>query len=225
MVHTGWIHLDVTVRKFTWKRDMRTKWWDTGLILPCDIVCIFVDITDCCKYVWIVMTNACKHVTTIFDDSKDELNEQFQIMRAILFRHLIWSKLYIIYGSRSDIASRQCINISGCHSFEYNYHNQTGLNCWESIYFILHKLSNVWFPVTFIYCLISYTQGDYLNFNIEYFGVTIWHPFTIWHLFTNWHFFKDCHRYIELFACKEARITHNYLTIYFIHIASTKISD
>ena len=64
------------------------------------------------------------------------------------------------------------------------------LHCWESTYCILHKLSNIWFPVTFIYCLISYIQGDYLNFNIAYFGVTIWHPFTIWHLFINWHLFK-----------------------------------
>ena len=45
--------------------------------------------------------------------------------------------------------------------------------CWESTYFILHKLSNVWSPVTITYCLILYTQRDYLNFNIVYFGVTI----------------------------------------------------
>ena len=45
--------------------------------------------------------------------------------------------------------------------------------CWESTYFILHKFSNVWIPVTLTYCLISYTQRDYLNFNIGYFGVTI----------------------------------------------------
>ena len=45
--------------------------------------------------------------------------------------------------------------------------------CWDSTYFILHKLSNVWFPITFIYCLILYTQGDCLNSNIAYFGVTI----------------------------------------------------
>ena len=32
-----------------------------------------------------------------------------------------------------------------------------GTECWESTYFMLHKFSNVWFPVTFIYCLISYT--------------------------------------------------------------------
>ena len=46
-------------------------------------------------------------------------------------------------------------------------------NCWESTYFILHKLSNVWIPVTLTFCLISYTKRDYLNFNIAYFGVTI----------------------------------------------------
>ena len=45
--------------------------------------------------------------------------------------------------------------------------------CWESTYFILHKLSNVWFPVTITYCLISYTQRYYFNFNIAYFSVTI----------------------------------------------------
>ena len=32
-------------------------------------------------------------------------------------------------------------------------------------------------------------------------------------------------RYIDFFACKDVRITHNYYTIYFIYIASTKISD
>ena len=41
----------------------------------------------------------------------------------------------------------------------------------------------------------------------------------------SWHLVYDCHRYIELFACKAARITHNDYTIYFIYIVSTKISD
>ena len=35
------------------------------------------------------MTNAHKHVTTIFDDSTHALNMSFQIMRVILFHHLI----------------------------------------------------------------------------------------------------------------------------------------
>ena len=35
------------------------------------------------------MTNAREHVTTIFDDSTHALKVSFQIMQAILFRHLI----------------------------------------------------------------------------------------------------------------------------------------
>ena len=35
------------------------------------------------------MTNACEHATTIFDDSTHALKVSFQIMQAILFRHLI----------------------------------------------------------------------------------------------------------------------------------------
>ena len=54
-----------------------------------DIVWIYVDIPDCCKYVWIFMNNACKYVTTIFDDSTHALNVSFYIMRVILFCHLI----------------------------------------------------------------------------------------------------------------------------------------
>ena len=81
--------------------------------------------------------------------------------------------------------------------------------CWESTYFILHKLSNVWIPVTINYYLISYTQRDYLYFNIYYFGVTIWHPFTIWHLFTNWHIFTIA---IDILICLLAK-TWELLTI------------
>ena len=54
-----------------------------------------------------------------------------------------------------------------------------GSLCWESTYFILHKFSNIWIPVTLTYCLISYAQRGYLNFNIAYFGITILNTFTI----------------------------------------------
>ena len=74
--------------------------------------------------------------------------------------------------------------------------------CWESISFILHKLSNVWIPVTLTCCLISYTQRDCLMFNIDYFVFTIWHPFTIWHLFTNWHLFTIA---IDILICLLAK--------------------
>ena len=59
------------------------------MICLCNIVQIFVDISDCCKYVRFVMTNKHEHVTTIFDDSMHAFNVSFRIMRSILFSHLI----------------------------------------------------------------------------------------------------------------------------------------
>ena len=52
--------------------------------------------------------------------------------------------------SRLPKLDKLCINYASTRILESS-------KCWESTYFMLHKLSNVWFPVTLIYCLISYT--------------------------------------------------------------------
>ena len=98
------------------------------MICPCYIVWIYVDIPDCCRYIHIVMINAWKHVTTIFDNSTYVLNVSFHIMRSNIIMSFNWSKFYIIHGYVSDIAIKWCINISGRNSFEYHLYNQTGLN-------------------------------------------------------------------------------------------------
>ena len=65
----------------------------------------------------------------------------------------IWSRIFYQTSSRQEISPVQKSN-----------YESTGLKstltkgvCWESTYFILHKLYNVWIPVRLICCLISYT--------------------------------------------------------------------
>ena len=89
MIHKGWIRLDIYVHTFAPQLDTHTIWQDKELIWPCDIVWIYVDIPGYCKYVQIVMNNACRYVTKIFDKSMNALNVSFYIMRVILFCHLI----------------------------------------------------------------------------------------------------------------------------------------
>ena len=45
--------------------------------------------------------------------------------------------------------------------------------CWESTSFILHKLPNVWIPVTLTSCFISNTRMDYFLLNVDYYAFTI----------------------------------------------------
>ena len=100
-------------------------------------------------------------------------------------------------SSRQEISSVQKIDYE---SIGLKYALTKGV-CWESTSFILSKLFNVWIPVTLTSCFISNTRMDYLLFKIDYSAFTIWH------------IFYDYHWYIELFACKDVRITHNYYSI------------
>ena len=124
----------------------------------------------------------------------------------------IWSLIFYQTSARQEISPVQKIN-----------YESTGLKstltkgvCLESTSFILYKLSSVWIPVTITSCYISNTRMDYLMFNIDYFGFTIWYPFTIWHLFTNWHIFTIV---IDILVCLLAK-TWELLTIIIQYISS-----
>ena len=82
VVHMGWICLDVTVHMFARKWVTSTILQDTVLIFPGCILRIYVDLTDCCKYImdcYDQRTQTCDY----------DINVSFHIMRATLFRHLI----------------------------------------------------------------------------------------------------------------------------------------
>ena len=65
----------------------------------------------------------------------------------------IWLRIFYQTSSRQEISTVQKSNYEPTR---LKSSLAKGV-CWESTYFMLHKLSNVWFPVTFIYCLLSYT--------------------------------------------------------------------
>ena len=53
------------------------------------------------------MTNAQEHVTLMFDDSTRAFNVSFLIIRSDIIPSFNQIRLYIIYGSESNISSKQ----------------------------------------------------------------------------------------------------------------------
>ena len=110
--------------------------------------------------------------------------------------------------------------------------NVTLMNNYLEIYRVLGI--NFFHTIYIVQCLDS--SHTYFLFYFEYtngiFDVQHWlfwlHYLTSLNYLTYLHFltyFYDSHQYIDLFACKDVSITHNYYTIYLIYILYTKISD
>ena len=97
------------------------------MICPGDIVWIYVDVTDCCKYI----TNFYNQYMWTCDYNISLFNAYIECVISHNVSNIILSfnqsKLHIVYSPGSNFTSKKLINISGCNIFEYYLHNQKGL--------------------------------------------------------------------------------------------------